>query len=178
MNLSIEGVTLNAAFINDILGYYDKDEYKALHAIADGYDLSKPDNRVPMKVYNDLCNWIENGLGKFNLIRVGRKIGETVYQVFLQFNMINENATPSDIMKALKIAASTMIQDPEGRGWEIITDEPKKIVMRRTQTFNNQLQLGLLDGLARKSIAAGIKVDFCKEIELGDEFDEYEITWL
>ncbi len=81
-------------------------------------------------------------------------------------------------MKALKIAASTMIQDPEGRGWEIITDEPKRIVMRRTQTFNKQMQLGLLDGLARKSQASGIKVDFSKEIQLGDEFDEYEMTWL
>lgn len=178
MNLSIEGVTLNAAFINDVLNYYDKDEYKDLYAIADGYDLSSPDNRIPMKVYNDLCNWIEKALGKFNLIRVGRQIGETVYQVFLQYNMINENATPSDIMKALKIAASTMIQDPEGRGWEITTDEPKRIVMRRTQTFNNQMQLGLLDGLARKSQESGIKVDFSKEIQLGDEFDEYEITWL
>jgi len=178
MNLSTDGVTLNAAFINDILGYYEKDEYKSLHAIAEGHDLSQPDNRVPMKVYNDLCDWIENGLGKFNLIRVGRKIGETVYQIFLQFNMIDEKSTPSDIMKALKIAASTMIQDPEGRGWEIITDEPKRIVMRRTQSFNNQLQLGLLDGLARKAKVSGIKVDFCKEINLGDEYDEYEITWL
>jgi hypothetical protein len=178
MNLSTDGVTLNAAFINDILGYYAKDEYKELHSIANGYDLSSSDNHIPMKVYNDLCDWIEKSLGKFNLILVGRKIGETVYQIFLQFNMISENATPSDIMKALKIAASTMIQDPEGRGWEIIFDEPKRIVMRRTQTFNNQLQLGLLDGLARKSKVSGIKVDFCKEIELGDEHDEYEITWL
>lgn len=178
MNISFEGVTLNAAFINDILGYYDKDEYKELHSLAAGYDLSQPDNHIPMKVYNDLCSWIEKALGKFNLIRVGRKIGETVYQVFVQFNMIGENATPSDIMKALKIAASTMIQDPEGRGWEIIADEPKRIIMRRTQTFNNQMQLGLLDGLSRKSNASGVKVDFCKEIALGDEFDEYEISWL
>jgi hypothetical protein len=178
MNLSTDGVTLNAAFINDILENYPKDEYTELHKIASGYDLSSPDNHIPMKVYNDLCDWIQKALGKFNLIRVGRKIGETVYQVFLQFNMISENATPSDIMKALKLAASTMIQDPEGRGWDIISDEPKRIVMRRTQTFNNQLQLGLLDGLVRKSKVSGIKVGFSKEIDLGDKHDEYEITWL
>lgn len=178
MNTSTEGVTLNAVFISDILRNYDEAEYKELYAIAKGYDLSKPDNLIPMQVYNDLSGWIEKALGKFNLIRVGRNIGETVYQAFMQFNMINDKSTPSDIMKALQIAASTMIQDPEGRGWEILTDEPKKIVMRRTQSFNNQLQLGLLDGLVRKSKASGVKVEFCKEIDLGDEFDEYEITWL
>ncbi|MCX2745694.1 hypothetical protein OO013_17560 [Mangrovivirga sp. M17] len=175
MNNSTEGVTLDAVFINDVLSNYDKSKYPELYQIVDGVELK---GNVPMDLYNDLCMWIEQNLGKFNLIKVGRTIGETVYTQFLKNDLINADSKPIDIIKALKLVASQMIQDPQGRGWEIVSDEPKKIVVRRTQTFNGKLQLGLLDGLVRKSKATGVRVDFTKEVELGDEFDEYQISWL
>ncbi|NMM50655.1 hypothetical protein [Marinigracilibium pacificum] len=175
MDNSTEGVTLNSVFINDVLSNYDKSKYPELYRIVDGVKL---EGNVSMDIYNDLCMWIERNLGKFNLIKVGRTIGETVHGQFMRNNLINADSKPIDIVKALKLVASQMIQDPKGRGWDIISDESKKIVVRRTQTFNGKLQLGLLDGLVRKSKVTGVRVDFVKEVELGDEFDEYQITWL
>ncbi|MDW7692542.1 hypothetical protein R9C00_12600 [Flammeovirgaceae bacterium SG7u.111] len=178
MNTSVKDVTLNAVFVSDILSYYDKESYQDLHAMAEGTDLSDPNGKVSMELYNNLCAWIEENLGKFNLIIVGRKIGETVYETFRKFNMLQENATPIDAMNALKMVASSMIQDPEGRGWEIISFDKKEIVMRRTQTFNSKLQLGLLDGLVRKTNVSGVKVDYLHETALGAEYDDYIISWL
>lgn len=169
---------MNAVFVSNILENYDESDYPALFDIAKGYDLSDPNAKVPMELYNELCDWIERKLGKFNLIKVGRTIGRTVFDAFLQFGMIKEGAKPIDIMQALKVAADTMIQDPEKRGWEILSSEPKKIIMRRTQSFNGKLQIGLIDGLVRKSGVMGLKVDFYKEVEVGDPYDEYIITWL
>jgi len=180
MDQSTENVTLFAAFVNDILENYQdkKDEYKELFDLAKGYDLSNPVNKVPMKVYNDMCTWLENKLGKFNLVRVGRNVGETAYENMKATKVIPEKATPQDIMQGLVLVASTAIQDPKKRGWEIVASTPKSITMRRTQTFNSKLQLGLLDGLIRKSGVGGVKVEYIKEVEKGEPFDEYLISWL
>jgi hypothetical protein len=180
MDHSSENVTLMAAFVIDILKNYQdkKNEYKELFELASTLDLSDPMNKVSMTVYNEMCNWIEKNLGKFNLIRVGRNVGETAFDGMMQFGLIKSGAKPLEVMQGLVQVASSMIQDPKGRGWEIVSSEPKAIVIKRTQTFNSKLQLGLLDGLIRKSGVAGVKVDYVKEVAAGAEFDEYKITWL
>jgi hypothetical protein len=179
MNNSTENVTLYATFILDILEVHadKKVEYKELFEMASDLDLSHHFNLVPMQVYNDMCDWIEEKLGKFNLIRVGKKIGETVHQNLLSLNIISDNAMPSDIVMGLKYAAATMIQDPLNRGWDIVKNEDKNIILRRTQTFNSYLQLGILDTLLRKSPVKNVKVDYFQRIADGAEFDEYLITW-
>jgi hypothetical protein len=180
MNQSTENVTLFAAFINDVLNLYrDKqDEFQPLFDMTANLDLSDPFNKVPIQVYNDMCNWLEQNLGKFNLVKVGRQIGETAFQAMLSNNLITNQSSPEEVAKALVIVAANMIQDPQGRGWELIESAPGKLIMKRTQTFNSKLQLGLLDGLIKKTGVEGVKVDYHKEIAQGAEFDEYIITWL
>ena len=179
MDNSTENVTLFAVFINDILKNYEdkKDDYLELFDLVKGYDLSDPYNKVPISLYNELCQWIEDNLGKFNLIRVGRTIGETVHTSLVMNNFISDSASPVEIMQALAKVAKEMVQDPKNRGWNILSSENNKIVMQRTQTFNSKLQLGLIDGLVRKSGVYSVNVDYVKSVEKGDEFDEYMITW-
>jgi hypothetical protein len=180
MDHSTEGVTLIAAFVSDILGNYQqkKQEYKGLFAISQEYDLTNPMGKVPMQVYNDSCTWIEKELGKFNLIRVGRTVGETAFASMKGNGLVSDKSTPLQAMQALAKVAQMLIYDPKKRGWEIVSSEKNAIVMRRTQTFNRQLQLGLLDAIVRKTGAGNVRVDFSKSIEAGDEFDEYLISWL
>jgi len=179
MDNSTDNVTLYAMFINDILENYkdNKSEYAELFKMIEGYDLSDPYNKVPIKLYNDLCAWLEANLGKFSLIKIGRQIGETIYTNLVTNKILNENATPIEIMQSLKKIANEMVQDPKGRGWVITKNEEKKLIMKRAQTFNSKLQLGLLDGLIRKSGVFLVKVDYVKSVERGDEFDEYLISW-
>jgi hypothetical protein len=146
--------------------------------MADTVDLSEPFNKVPIQVYNDMCAWIEMELGKFNLVRVGRKIGETVYQGMIDNGLIKSGATPLQVMESLVIVANEVIQDPEKRGWEIVKHAKNNIIMRRTQTFNRNLQFGLLDGMIRKSGVGGVNVDYVNSIESGAPYDEYLITWV
>jgi hypothetical protein len=180
MNNSTQGVTLFAVFLNDVLKNYEdqKDLYKDLFDMTKGYDLSDPFNKVPMQLYNDCCAWIEKELGKFNLIRVGKNIGETVWSTLQANNMIQAEANPLEIMQALKIAADNMIQDPEGRGWNILEPTSNSLVMQRTQTFNSKLQFGLLQGLVSKSPGiTDVEVTYRKNIDEGDAFDEYLVKW-
>jgi hypothetical protein len=180
MNLSTKNVTLYAVFVCDILKHYEdkKEQYRPLFDMAGNADLSEPFNKVPIQLYNDMCAWIENELGKFNLIVVGRKIGETAYQGMIDNGLIKKSATPFEIMEGLVKVANEMIQDPEKRGWEVVKCEKSSVTMRKTQTFNRNLQLGLLDGLIRKSGVGGVKVDYSKSIEAGATYDEYLITWI
>ena len=180
MNYSTKDVTLYAVFINDILKYYEdkKEDFKPLFDMVTNVDLSQPFNKVPIQLYNEMCAWIETELGKFNLIVVGRKIGETAYQGMVENKLIQKGATPLQVMEGLVIVAREMIQDSERRGWEIVMHTKNSITMRRTQTFNRNLQLGLLDGMIRKSGVGGVKVDYSKTIGNGAEHDEYLITWI
>jgi hypothetical protein len=180
MDKSTENVTLFAGVIEDVLkNYKDKQiEYKELFDIANGYDISRPTNKIPIEVYIKMCNWIENKLGKFNLIRIGRNIGESTYETMITNKMIVGKCAPLEVMKALILTAHLGVQDPKKRGWEIVSSAEKSIVMRKTQNFNSVLQIGLLDGLIRKSGAHGVKVEFHQELSKGADFDEYIITWL
>lgn len=180
MDTSIDNVTLNAWAITDILKAYQdkKQDYWELFEMAKDLDLSKPTNKVPIQVYVDMCNWIEHKLGKFNLIKIGRNIGESTFAVMQEGKMITDNSSPLDIMKALILTAQKGVQDPKKRGWEIVASTEKSITMRKTQIFNTQIQLGLLDALVRKSKVFGVKVDLTKEQAKDDAFDEYTITWL
>ncbi|HPD96395.1 MAG: hypothetical protein H6537_02780 [Bacteroidales bacterium] len=180
MDNSSENVTLYAWAITDILKNYQdkKQDYWELFELAKGIDLSKPNNKVPIKVYVDMCNWIEQKLGKFNLIKIGRNIGESTYQMMIENKMITVDSSPFDIMKALILTAQKGVQDPKKRGWEVIEHTEKSITMRKTQIFNTSIQLGMLDALIRKSKVFGIQVNLIKEAGKGSEFDEYSITWL
>lgn len=179
MDNSTEGVTLIAAFVSDVINLYEgKSDQTTLKKMAADLDLSDPMKHVPMETYNKMCNWIETQVGKANARLLGRKIGETAYGSMVSMKMVNDNTTPSEMMKALQQVAVTVIKDPKRRGWEILEDKPKEIVMRRTQTFNGTLQLGLLDTLIRKTKVLSPSVDMIKEVALGHEFDEYRITWL
>ncbi len=179
MDNSTENVTLYAAFVTDILKNYEgkKDDYKGLFDMVKSYDLTDPFGKVPIQLYNDMCAWIESELGKFNLIRVGRNVGETAFAGMVANGLLKEISTPLQVMEALVAVAAAMIQDPKGRGWKILNSTKNSITMLRTQTFNRQLQLGLLDGLVKKAGVKGVKVDFSKSVEDGSEFDEYFITW-
>ena len=180
MDKSTENVTLFAGVIDDVLkNYVDKQqEYKELFDIAKDYDISKPTNKIPIDVYIKMCDWIEQKLGKFNLIRIGRNIGESTYEMMLTNKMIIGKCAPLEVMKALILTAHKGVQDPKKRGWEIVSHSEKSIVMRKTQNFNSVLQIGLLDGLVRKSNVHGVKVEFKQELSKGGEFDDYLITWL
>ncbi len=62
MNVATEKVTLYAVFVNDILNLYQdkKDAFaQPLFQMVKGYDLSDPFNKVPMDLYNEMCNWLE-----------------------------------------------------------------------------------------------------------------------
>jgi hypothetical protein len=180
MNNSTEGVTLLTVFINDVIEEVSKlnIDTTPILAYAEGYDISDLYSHVPIHIYNDMCAWVEKNLGEETLRQIGRNIGETVYEGLLSNQIIQEDTTPSALMEGLAIIASAMINDPHDRGWEIIKSDSNNLEMRRTQTFNSKLQIGLLTGLMEKCPKVStVEVKYTKEVAKGDEFDEYLVHW-
>lgn len=180
MDVQINNVTIDAWTISDILKNYQgkESEYKELFDMVKGYDLSRTSNRLPISLYVDMCNWIENKLGKFNLIKIGRNIGESTYRVMIETNLANDSSSPLEIMNALVITTLKGVRDEKKRGWIVLEHADRKIIMRKTQVFNANIQLGMLDYLVRKAKVMGVKVELVAEISKGSEFDDYQITWL
>jgi hypothetical protein len=181
MNPTTQNVTLYAVFLNDILNLYrdKKDQFaQPLFEMTRSYDLSDPFNKVPLDLYNQMCDWLEQELGPANLRKVGVQIGETVFEALKNSGSLPAKPQPIDLLNGLVYAAANMIQDPEGRGWEIREVKDKSIVMRRTQAFNSILQLGLLRGLVAKTEARMVEVKYLRSVAGGADYDDYLITWM
>lgn len=181
MNPTTQHVTLYAVFLNDILNLYrdKKDQFaQPLFEMTRPYDLSDPFNKVPLDLYNQMCDWLEQELGPANLRKVGVQIGETVHEALTNSGSLPANPKPIDLLNGLVYAAANMIQDPEGRGWEVLESKERSIVMRRTQSFNSILQLGLLRGLVQKTGARVVEVKYLRSVAQGADYDDYLITWM
>lgn len=179
MDTSTNDVTLCAVFVQDVLRPYveRQDEFAPIFKMAQEYDLDDPFSQVPIKLYNNICQWIEDNLGKVSTKRLGREIGKTVYVSLHQNKLIGREPHPHEIMEALANVAQQMIKDPKKRGWEIIDKQPNSLTMLRTQTFNSTLQFGLLETLLYKCNVSLPNVELIRSVEQGDEYDEYFLSW-
>jgi hypothetical protein len=181
MDTSTKNVTLYAVFINDILKLYEdkKDQFAApLFQMTREYNLMNPYNKVPIQLYNYMCSWLEEKLGPANLKKVGLQIGETVYDALIKSGNFPAQPKPLEIINGLVHVASQMIQDPKGRGWVVLKHTSHSITIRRTQTFNSTLQLGLLRGLVQKTGVKMVEVKYAASVAEGAPYDDYLITWI
>jgi len=182
MDNSTENVTLLAGYVSDVIDTVKELGHatEGLEAILAGFPLENPYKQIPMEIYNNACNWVENELGEKNVIEVGKKIGARAYDILVDNHIITPDANVIEIMEGIEIAASTTIQDPKERGWELLTQTETSIVMRRTQTFNSRLQFGLLERLAERCPTVekdSVSIKYLQEVVKGADFDEYEVTW-
>lgn len=181
MDESTEGVTLLATFLLGVRAQYADTPFAArpLFEMTRNLTPEQPFAWVEMRLYNDMCAWIESNLGAASIRRAGLAIGTEVFN-YLSREVAARGApasTPHGILLELQRAAREMIRDPRGRGWEILEVTPNVIRMRRTQTFNCMLQEGLLRSLVE---ATGVKLvsvhhDTCTR--RGDPFCEYIVRW-
>ncbi|NJK85756.1 MAG: hypothetical protein HC906_07090 [Bacteroidales bacterium] len=152
MDNSTDNVMVMGAFFHSVMDIYKEKEsvYRELQRIVNGLDLSVPNKMHPMAKYNELLDWIDHSLGAANAKITGKSIGQTVFDFMVSQNMIKEDASASDIMNALVQLANVVISDPKKRGWVILVNESERLVMRKTQTFNTNVQFGVLEGLLYK----------------------------
>ena len=177
MDPSTEHVSIFALFFGDILREYPVDKHPDLQAIIDPLDLREPYNRVPIKAYNDLIDAIEQKEGSLHLLRLGRRIGNSVYNGMLRFGFLEPPCSPVKMAYALQKAAQKMVQDPKKRGFDILEEGEQELVLRRTQTFNGRLQFGVIESLMEKTTGYFPSVEYIKSVESGDPFDEYKVSW-
>lgn len=179
MDNTTTGVTLLTGFVFDILSEYQpmKRVCGPAFDMARGLDPSKPGEWCSIEIYNAICLWIEDNIGAMSIRQAGVAIGQRVYaNILAQGKLVDP--TPLAIMQALQWAASNMIRDPQGRGWEILGSDEGSVTMRRTQTFNCQMQEGLLVSLVERTGVEGADVQHYKCTKRHDDFCEYRLTWL
>jgi hypothetical protein len=179
MNQSTDGVSLMTGFVFDVLAEYQNVRKLCGPAfeLASGLDPARLDEWCPMQLYNDVCTWIEINVGASSIRRAGVSIGSRIHARAVAGRQI-DTADPLAMVEAVAWAATTMVRDPEGRGFEIRAREPKRIEVRRTQTFNCLLQEGLLLALVERT---GVLMPSVRQIRCtrqNDEYCDYEIRWL
>ena len=180
MDHSTDNVTVMGEFFLPILEIY-KGRVTILDSIQEiikDLDLSDPKKMHPMQKYNEVLDWIDDNLGRANAVITGKTIGNPIFDYLTGGGMIKQDANPSEIMRALDSLARIVISDPKDRGWEFLADEPTRLVMRKTQTFNANIQCGVLEGLlSRCKSVRNPQVRLIAEVKNGAEFDDYELSW-
>ncbi len=179
MNPSVGGVTLYAAFIFAVLEQYKNARGIAapLFEMTRGLDPSQPHAKVPLQLYNDVCDWIEANLGRASLRKAGQSAGSTVYAQLVREGTLGATPTPPRILSELQRVTPVMVQDPLGRGWEVLEQERQRVVMRRTQAFHCVLQEGVLLSLVERTGVPLADVRHLRCTRRGDAFCDYEVSW-
>jgi len=179
MDQTTDGVTLLTGFVFDVLAEYQhmKRVCGPAFEMAKGLDASKTDEWCSIDIYNGICQWIEDNVGVASIRQAGIAIGHRVSENIVKNGKMT-SPTPLAMMEALRWAASVMIRDPKGRGWEILSAEDGNILVRRTQTFNCTMQDGLLLSLVERTGVEGADVRHDRCTKRGDEYCEYRLGWL
>ncbi len=179
MNLSTDGVTLDAGFVSDLISLYEgKPVTRDLVAMAADLDLARAGTRVPIQRYNDMCVWIEQKLGPANLRKAGETMGARVYDHVVASGRLPSDPTPVELLRELVRSTRLLVRDPHGRGWELLEEGAGRAVMRRTQTFHPVLQEGLLRALVARGGRPMTRVRYLRSVAEGAEYDDYEVTWM
>jgi hypothetical protein len=176
MNESTEGVTILTGFVFEVLAEYSSARKLCApaFALADELDPARLDAWCDIALFNDVCGWIEEHVGASSIRRTGAAVGGRLYD----HGLAPAAAEPLAVMEAVSGAARTLIRDPEGRGFEIRSHLPKRIEMRRTQTFNCVLQEGVLLALVERT---GVVMPSVRQIRCtrhNHEYCDYEVRWL
>ena len=180
MDSSEDGVTLLSGFIFDVLSEYESMRHgkcAPVFKLVEGLNPEKPDEWVPMSTYNGVCNWIEENIGVASIQDAGRAIGSRAFDRMVQDGVVKLEPSPQEILEGLKYAADVMIRDPKKRGWELRDIGAERITMRRTQTFNCQLQDGLLFSLLDRTKVLHARVQHAACTREGAEYCDYVCTW-
>lgn len=179
MDTSTDGVTLHNGFVKDLLDAIGSGPYtRAALQLVEHVDLETPNQFVPIAAYNDLCEWIVREIGPATLRDAGRFVGRRAFEAMESFGSVSRADGPIEVLRALKVAADTMISDPKGRGWTILEEEPRRAVLRRTQTFHPVLQEGLLPEIVNLSDQVTLaQVRYLRSVAEGAEYDDYEVWW-
>ena len=179
MNPSTDGVTIYSGFIADLLKIFEdrREEMAPLFALGADYDGLTEHRQVPIRAYNDVCQWIEDFIGVGAIIQAGVVLGERIVGNLRSMGQLEGEVSGHRMMSLLAEIATGMIDDPLERGWEILDVHDHGLFMRRTQTFNCMLQQGLITGLLRRTTA---RFPLCRQVRcvrLGDPFCLYEVQW-
>lgn len=179
MDESTDGVTLLSGFVFDVLAEFEtmRGVCAPAFAMVEHLERDDPDTWVPLQLYNDVCDWLEKNVGTATIRRAGEAIGQRAFAAMVAANKIAV-PTPKTMMESLAWAASTMIQDPKGRGWQVVSSAETKLVMRRTQSFNCLLQEGLLLSLIQRCGVLMPSVAHRTCTRRGDAYCEYDLGWL
>lgn len=172
--------TCSAVILQKLFNQYkDQSEYIAneLKKRINGYDISDPSNRIPLKAFNDIISWIEKELGPANLKIIGKMLGDIAYENLKRKNKLKENLSPEQIINQLLFVMEEIVDDPLKCNWRIVEVQNGFARVKKTQTLNSILQIGIIDAFIRRAGVALPSIRLIRDFEQGPLHDEYEIAW-
>jgi hypothetical protein len=132
----------------------------------------KDDTRHPLSLYLDFCNYLEQRMGMYAFLRLGRKMGATVIAT----------AFPSTITSVAEAIAHIDVAHhhycrPVVGAFELIGQSPGSLLVRYTAPYNCLLQEGLFYEVAIRYGAPSATVTHLACKRKGADACQYEIKY-
>lgn len=180
MDESTEGVTLWGGFVFTVVEQCRGMERVCAPVFERVKHLDPEDPRapVPIALYNEICDWIEQNLGAASVRGAGTAIGKGYVARLRRERELRIDSTPIDALHALARAVVVTITDPKRRGWEVLDAVDGSARVRRTQTFNCTMQEGVLLAVVESAGALMPRVEQVRCTRKGHEFCDYDVRWL
>ena len=150
---------------------------KELFKKAKRVDISNPLAQIPLSFLNELIEWIEQELGPANVKMIGTILGETAFEELKANKQLPEKSSPKEAIEKLILVLQSIVQDPFRRNLQVLEVQNNFARVRRTQTFNPTVQIGMIETFVRKAGIAFPRTRLVRDYKNGPEYDEYEITW-
>lgn len=126
----------------------------------------------PLSLYLELCDYLENRLGVYAWLRVGRRMGVTVMNTAFPPGLQTVEEAIAQIDGAHRIFARPVIG-----AFELTQRTPGNLVLRNTAPYNCTLQEGLFYEVALRYGAANAAVNHVACRRKGAEACLYEIKY-
>ncbi|MFT3765163.1 MAG: hypothetical protein QM820_06555 [Minicystis sp.] len=126
----------------------------------------------PLSLYLELCDYLENRLGVYAWLRVGRRMGLSVMETAFPptIKTVEEAIAHID-------AAHRMFARPAVGAFELTQRTPGQLVLRYTAPYNCTLQEGLFYEVALRYGAANAAVTHAECRRKGAEACRFEIKY-
>ena len=105
---TMTNIKISALFTNAILSYYEnkKSIAKPLFELLSVYQNQE---NVPLDIYNEACDWIEDKLGTASLKLIGLEIGYMLFDTLLQNAKVAKDSHPEDVIEAFEVLTDKLV---------------------------------------------------------------------
>jgi len=169
--------TIRASFILDVLTLCETKFHDLISELLEclAYDVSNPENKVPITSYYAMCELLEAKIGKLQIKIIARNLGLEIYDKMVKQKIIEARPKPLEMVKGY---IQYMKQFAEGGTWDVVDSGSEFVLIQDNLFCTPTIQNGIFEAIISK--CGKVLYQFQSQRKSSPElsrFDQMMVTW-